>query len=122
MQERHNARWSPPGNAMPISPLLQRFVEDELNRCADMVQRTVGLTLEQLKQPREGMLASTERQHYAELVQALQKKAQPFEREFCETLGSLVRSDVRGLASGQEAPISASGGLELMDEARVEVD
>ena len=107
---------------MPISPLLQRFVEDELNRCADTVQRTVGLTLEQLKQPRQGMLASTERQHYAELVQALQKKAQPFEREFCEALGSLVRSDVRGLASGQEAPISAGGGLELMDEARVEVD
>ncbi len=107
---------------MPISSKLQRFVEDELGRSAAMAERTVELTSEQLQQPREGMLSPAERQHYFELVQSLKRHAQPFQREFCEALGSLVRADMHGLDSDYDKPTEAPGGLALMDEAQVEVD
>lgn len=34
---------------MAIAPLLQRFVDDELNRSADLISRTLASTLEQLR-------------------------------------------------------------------------
>ena len=54
---------------MTTTPRLQRFVDDELSRCAAMAERTVSDTIAQLQQPRAGMLGSTERQHDQELLQ-----------------------------------------------------
>ena len=107
---------------MPTSPALQAFVDDELARSAAMAERNVALTLAQLQQPREGMLSPSERQHYFELVQALQKQALPYRREFCETLRSLVAADMSGQDSALDVPLDAASGLALLDDNSVEVD
>ena len=104
---------------MPISPKFRRFIDDELSRAAAMAERTVDLTLAQLQQPREGMLSQTERQHYLELVASLKKRAPPFQREFSDALKTLVRSEIEGTSASSAENI---GDLELMDEARVEID
>lgn len=108
---------------MPIAPLLQRFVDDELNRSSDLISRTLSATLEQLRQPRDKLLSASERQHYFDLVQALQQHQAPFQRNFVEALRQLVQSDLEPAAQGlgDAGPLSLSG-LELMDESRVESD
>ena len=57
---------------MSVPPLLQHFVNDELNRSADLISRTCIATLEHLRQPRDHLLTASERQHYFELAQVLQ--------------------------------------------------
>jgi len=106
---------------MLIAPLLQRFVDDELNRSADLISRTLSTTLEQLRQPRDGLLTSSERQQYFELVQVLQQNQALYQRSFIEALRKLVQADLAPQApdSPGAGPLSP-GGLELMDETRVE--
>jgi hypothetical protein len=106
---------------MSASPLLQRFVDDELSRSADLVSRTCSATLEQLRQPRDHLLTSTERQHYFELVQVLQQQQGVYQRAFVQALRRLVLAE---LMPSQQAEASAPrpSGLQLMDETRVESD
>ena len=108
---------------MSISPLLQRFVDDELNRSADLVSKTLASTLEQLRQPRDSLLTASERKHYFELVQVLQENQALYQRSFVEALRKLVQADLAPQAHGQSAAGAPGlGGLELMDETRVESD
>jgi hypothetical protein len=108
---------------MAIPPKLQRFVDEELAKSSAMAESTVQLSLEQLTQPREGMLGPAARQQYQDLVLALKAHAAAFQREFCATLRTLVIADLNGLDHPHEAASDpATGGLELMDESRVEVD
>lgn len=106
---------------MLIAPLLQRFVDDELNRSADLISRTLSSTLEQLRQPRDGLLTASERQQYFELVQVLQQNQALYQRSFIEALRKLVQADLAPLSPDLPGagPVSL-GGLELMDETRVE--
>ncbi|MBC7954395.1 MAG: DUF1631 family protein [Cytophagales bacterium] len=108
---------------MPIAPLLQRFVDDELNRSADLISRTLASTLEQLRQPRDSLLTASEKKHYFEVVQVLQQNQALYQRSFVETLRKLVLADLAPQATGLPGagPLSP-GGLELMDETRVESD
>ncbi len=106
---------------MTVAPLLQRFVEEELHRSADLISRTVTATLEQLRQPRDHLLTSSERQHHFELVQALQQHQAAYQRAFTQALRRLVTAELTpqgaaGITAGN-AP-----GLQLMDETRVESD
>ncbi|MEO8154254.1 MAG: DUF1631 family protein [Rhizobacter sp.] len=117
---------------MPIAPLFQRFVDDELNRSADLISRTLASTLEQLRKPRDNLLTASERQHYFELVQVLQQNQALFQRSFVESLRKLVQADLT--PESPESPESSDspelsgagaltlGRLELMDETRVESD
>ncbi len=107
---------------MPISPKLQRFVDEELARSAAMAESTIELTLAQLQQPREGMLGPAARQQYNDLVTSLKAHAAAFQREFCATLRTLVLADLNGLDHPHEPAGSLAGGLELMDEARIDID
>jgi hypothetical protein len=109
---------------MPVSPLLQRFVDDELQRSADLIARTCTATLEQLRQPRDNLLTSSERQHYFELVQVLQQQQAAYQRAFTQSLQRLVRADLAPQAAAAHASFQAGGnsGLRLMDETRVESD
>lgn len=109
---------------MAIAPLLQRFVDDELNRSADLISRTLASTLEQLRQPRDHLLSASERKHYFELVQTLQQNQALYQRSFTEALRKLVQADLAPAAHGLSGPGGALslGGLELMDETRVESD
>lgn len=106
---------------MPVSPLLQRFVDDELNRSADLISRTCSATLEQLRQPRDHLLTSSERQHYFELVQVLQQQQGVYQRAFVQALRRLVLAE---LAPGTPAEAGSfpTSRLQLMDETRVESD
>src|SRR3981081_4367628 len=101
---------------MAIPPKLQRFVDEELSRSAAMAENTVELTLAQLQQPREGMLGPAARQQYQDLVLALKAHAATFQREFINTLKTLVLADLHGLDHPQDQVGDATGGLELMDE------
>jgi hypothetical protein len=106
---------------MAVSPLLQRFVDDELNRSADLVSRTCSATLEQLRQPRDHLLTSSERQHYFELVQVLQQQQGVYQRAFVEALRRLVLAELTPGTPADVAGVRPSG-LQLMDETRVESD
>ncbi|MBL0730115.1 DUF1631 family protein [Piscinibacter sp. HJYY11] len=106
---------------MSVPPLLQRFVDDELHRAADLISRTCSATLEQLRQPRDHLLTSSERQHYFELVQVLQSQQGVYQKAFVETLRRLVLADM-GPATQAEAGNVRPSGLQLMDETRVESD
>lgn len=106
---------------MSVPPLLQRFVDDELNRSADLISRTCSATLEQLRQPRDHLLTSSERQHYFELVQVLQQQQGVYQKAFVEALRRLVLAGM-GPATQAEAGNFRVSGLQLMDETRVESD
>ncbi len=109
---------------MPIAPLLQRFVDDELRRSADLISRTLVSTLEQLRQPRDHLLTASERKHYFDLVQVLQQNQALYQRSFTDSLAKLVQAELAPQAqAAQPAGAALSlGGLELMDENRVESD
>ncbi|HET7792400.1 MAG TPA: DUF1631 family protein [Rhizobacter sp.] len=108
---------------MPIAPLLQRFVDDELKRSADLISKTLAATLEQLRQPRDHLLTASERQHYFGLVQSLQQNQALYQRSFVDALRKLVLAELEPQAADTTGagPLSL-GGLELMDETRVESD
>ena len=108
---------------MPIAPLLQRFVDDELARAPAVIQRTLAGTLQLLRDTQDGSLAPPERAHHLALVEALQRQAPGYQATFVEALRALVMQDLNDLTNAGLATASArSGGLELMDESRVEVD
>lgn len=106
---------------MAVDPRLLRFVEDELGRTAALVERTVAGTLQLLREPRDGGLWAGERGHHFELVEALQRGAARFQSAFAAALRDGVMQELQ--AQTQDgAAAGPSGGLELMDESRVEVD
>lgn len=107
---------------MPISSLLQRFVADELARAAALAGHTATLLVEQLKQPREGMLGPNEREHYAALVEGMQRRSADFQRAFADELQAIVGADLAERTQSSGQPGANLGGLQLMDETRVEAD
>lgn len=107
---------------MLVPPLLQRFVDDELHRSADLIARTCSATLEQLRQPRDHLLTSTERQHYFELVQVLQQQHLAYQKTFAQALRRLVLADLTPTAPEDGSNLRTDSGLQLMDESRVESD
>jgi hypothetical protein len=107
---------------MPTAPALLRFVEDELGRTTPLIERTHAGTLTLLRESRDG-LASSDRERHLEMIDALQRQAARYQARFVESLRDGVQ---RELAAQDDAAAStgggAFGGLELMDEARVEAD
>jgi hypothetical protein len=114
--ERDNGRSKARFDAMPITAQLQRFVDDELSRCAELAQETVSLTLARLKQP-----DSPAHAHRQPLVQALAQGSEQFVQAFCGSLRQAALTDMQEHGTTGGAPRGASD-LELMDETRVEVD
>lgn len=102
---------------MAIAPKLQRFVDDELARAAGLIERSIAGTLTLLRD--HGGLTPREREHHFEIVEALQRDAARYRQVFGDTLRDAVQRDLR---EQQEPAAAAGGGLELMDESRVEVD
>jgi hypothetical protein len=108
---------------MPTAPLLKRFIDDELGRAPDLIARTTAAVVEQLRRPRDQLLAS-ERQHHFDLVEQLQQHAGRFQRSFVDALRLRVLAELEPAASAPAAPSGPSSlsGLQLMDEGRVESD
>ncbi len=118
-------RLAPP--RMPMIPLLLRFVDDELARSADLIARTLAATVEQLRQPRDSLLSASERQHHFDLGTVLQQHRALYQRSFVDALRTLVTADMDPASSSSNAIGAAglpsgTGGLQLMDETRVESD
>ncbi len=109
---------------MPVAPLMQRFVEDELSRSAAQIERCHAGTLTLLRDPpRDGGLTAGEREHHYALVEALQHHASRFQTVFLDALRAGVMGELETrLAAPVGEPDALAGGLELMDEARVDVD
>lgn len=109
---------------MPTAPLLKRFIDDELGRAPDLIARTMAAVVEQLRRPRDQLLAS-ERQHHFDLVELLQQHAGRFQRGFVDALRQRVLAELEPAdaapAAAPSGPSSLSG-LQLMDEGRVESD
>ena len=108
---------------MPIAPLLQQFVDDELGRTAAFVSRVLAGTMQLLRESKDSGLPASERGHYVELIAALQKQADLYQKSFIESLRSLVAEELKGGPGNLVPdPKSAFLGLELMDESLVDVD
>ena len=108
---------------MPIAPLLQRFVDDELGLASALSQRTLRGTLQSLRDAKDGALAPSERQHHFALVEALQRHGAAYQAAFVEALSTQVLEGLveQGVSDGRAA-LASTGGLALMDESRVEID
>ena len=108
---------------MLIAPVLQRFVDDELARAPALVERTLAGALQLLRDATDTALSPNERSHHFELVEALQRHAAAFQRAFIDALNGQVAQALLEQQGNPAAEIAAAaGGLELMDESRVEVD
>lgn len=108
---------------MPTSPKLRKFVDDEIERSGALIERVLAGTLALLRDPRDTGLARSERERHFELVEALQHQGARFQSRFLDALREGV---ARELAAQDETDLGpsarATGGLELMDESRVEID
>ena len=114
---------------MPTSPLFQRFVDEELALAPEFVRRVAAGTLQLLGPSSDGELSASERAHHGDLVSALHRHAQVYERSFCESLRRQVEEERAEADSARRAgdaaidqPMPGIGTLELMDESRVEID
>jgi len=108
---------------MPIAPLLQRFVDDELTRAPTLIERCQAGMLTLLRDGKAGGLLASERAHHFALVEVLQRQSATFQRSFVDSLRKRVLDelDQQQGGSGIEGGLGMAG-LELMDESRVEVD
>ena len=108
---------------MSVAPVLQRFVDDELGRTPALVERVLAGCLQLLRDTKDSRLTPAERSQQFTLVEALQTHATAYQRAFSAALQTGVSAALHEHASGLAAdtPLPA-GGLELMDESRVEID
>jgi hypothetical protein len=108
---------------MPLAPILQRFIDDELALAPALIDRVVIGTI-QLLGPSKEASAGGERAHYADIVTALQGSGQRYEKAFVDSLRRQIAEDYE--AAQAPPPAGETKGdslsLELMDESRVEVD
>ena len=108
---------------MPIAPVLQKFVDDELARAPALIERTVAGTLRLLRDAKDSPLAAGERGQQPAIVEALQLHGAALQHAFVQAMHSGVQQALddqqHGLPGGAHG---AGSGLELMDESRVEVD
>ena len=104
---------------------MLRFAEDELSRAAALAERAVTATLAQLQQPSKSSAAAsvTDRQAHQEAIEALRRGSKLFGQTFVDSLHALVMADVQGLENpAASGTTTIAGGLQLMDETRVEAD
>jgi hypothetical protein len=108
---------------MAVAQLMQRFVEDELARSAGLIERAHVGMLQLLRESREGGLGAGEREHRFALIEALQRNKAQYQTTFLDALRQGVMQELQAPQAGPATPDGpGGGGLELMDESRVEVD
>lgn len=108
---------------MPIAPVLQQFVDDELARAPALIERTVAGTLRLLRDAKDGPLAAGERGQQPAIAQALQVHGAAFQHAFVQAMHVGVQQALDDSQDGHPGGVPGAGsGLELMDESRVEID
>jgi hypothetical protein len=108
---------------MPIAPLLQRFVDDELARAPALIERCQAGVLTLLRDGKASGLLASERAHHFALVEMLQRQSATYQSSFVDSLRKRVLDELgqQQGGAGSDGGLSLAG-LELMDESRVEVD
>lgn len=106
---------------MPVSPLMLRFVEDELSRAPALAlaERVVTATLAQLQQPSKSSTAATlaDRNAQQQAIDALRRGSKPFGQAFVDSLQALVMADVQGFENpAASGTTTVAGGSQLMEE------
>lgn len=108
---------------MPIAPVLQRFVDDELALAPALIERVVAGTFQLLRDTKDSPLAPAERAQHFAIVEGLQSHSPAYQRAFLAALQTGVRATLAEQSDGSPADaLPAGSGLELMDESRVEID
>jgi hypothetical protein len=110
---------------MPVSPLMLRFVDDELSRSSALIERTVTTTLAHLQRAaKPGAPATASERHVQrESVDSLQQGQRRFAQTFIDGLSRAVMAEIQGLDSAASVGGGpALDGLQLLDETRVEAD
>ena len=107
---------------MPIAPLFQRFVDDELALAPALVSRVVAGTV-QLLGPSKDAAGGAERMEHADVMSSLRRGTAVYEQAFVDSLKKQVSAELgRRDDPSADEPASPLDSLELMDESRVEVD
>lgn len=108
---------------MTIAPVLQRFVDGELERTPALIGRVLAGCLRSLRDTPDRRVTATERGHRHALAEALEAQRLAYQTAFIATVQSGVRAALA--EHGDEPPVDppfATDGTVLMDEARVEID
>jgi len=108
---------------MPVAPLLQRFVDDELTRSPVFAARVLAGTQQLLREQKDAGANAGERSHALELIAALQKQGELYQKALLDALRTRVETELQqSHDTGTERGNSSFSDLELMDESRVDVD
>ena len=108
--------------SMSTASLFQRFVQDELGRAPALVQKAFVGTVQLLGQSGGAVHAIDQGQH-GDIARSLQRDAALFQETFVESLERRGgRRDRRRARCADRRCDPGAGGLELMDESRVEAD
>jgi len=108
---------------MPVAPLLQRFVDDELARSPAFAARVLAGTQQLLREQKDVGASPAERGQALELIAALQKQGELYQKAFLDALRARVETELQqSHDTGTERGNSSFSDLELMDESRVDVD
>ncbi len=106
---------------MSTAPLFQRFVQDEIALAPALVQKAFVGTVQLLGQSGGGTAA--EHGHHADIVKSLLRDATVYQQTFVDSLKRRVAEEIDGERDAPSAEGKpGAGGLELMDESRVEAD
>lgn len=110
---------------MPIAPLLQQFVDDELKRSADVIEAARLSAIDSLKHPGARSTGpSVERTTLFDILELLQARRQTFGDAFIQSLRHLVTMNLNEQSEQSSSPPlgDLSDSLTLVDESRVESD
>lgn len=106
---------------MPLTPALQRYVDDELARMPMLAERLCRQTVDALRAPPAigETPTAAERTRRHELAQALQQQGTRFAHAFVEALAARIRLDSAGEMSPRapELALQEPRGLALVDDA-----
>ena len=106
---------------MPLSPALQRYVDDEIARMPMLAERLCRQTIDALRArpPIGESLGPVERMQRHDLAQVLQQQGTRFSHAFVEALAARIRLDAAGDLSPREPEpaLQEPRGLSLVDDA-----
>ena len=105
---------------MPIAPLLQTFIDEELTLAPALVARVLAGTKQLLGPSGDTAPGRHEKSRHGDLLFTLQRHGAAYEAVFVESLRRRVYDELDAQRDGSFS--DALGGLELMDESRVEAD
>ena len=110
---------------MSHTPLMLRFIEEEISRTPFLMQRVTAAAISQLQQASrpEAISSRDERLVRSEVMESLLSGGPEFTRLFADKLRELVTNELGGrlqstTSGGQNSPT----GFDLVDESRVESD